>query len=108
MNIVDRGTDVIDRVNAWAERHPLIRVLILESTRATPRASLDILSDYDFLLVVSDVDPFVNDAQWLSDFGVPLVRFGDQGPELGMETSAPLVLYVDGTKIDYIIWPVAM
>jgi aminoglycoside 6-adenylyltransferase len=108
MKIVDRGTDVIDRVKAWAERHPAIRVLILESTRANPRASLDILSDYDFLLVVSDVDPFVNDVQWLSDFGVPLVRFGDQGPELGMETCARLVLYADGTKIDYIIWPVAM
>jgi aminoglycoside 6-adenylyltransferase len=108
MKIVDRGTEVIDRLQAWAEQHPLIRAMILESTRANPRAALDILSDYDLLLVVSDIDPFVNDAQWLSDFGVPLVRFGDQGPELGMETCARLVLYADGTKIDYIIWPAAM
>ncbi len=108
MIIIDRGTEVIDRVKAWAERHPLIRVLILESTRANPRASLDIFSDYDFLLVVSDIDSFAQDSRWQQDFGVPLVRFSDQGLELGVEAYARLVLYADGTKIDYSIWPVAL
>ncbi len=108
MIIVDRSTEVIDQVKVWAEGHPLIRVLILESTRANPRASLDIFSDYDVLLVVSDLDSFVHDTSWQHDFGVPLVRFSDQGLELGIEEYARLVLYEDGTKIDYIIWPVVL
>ena len=60
------------------------------------------------LLVVSDIDSFVHDSRWQHDFGEPLVRFSDQGLELGIEGYARLVLYKDGTKIDYILWPVAL
>jgi aminoglycoside 6-adenylyltransferase len=97
---------VLNQVVGWATAHPLIRALVLESSRAAPQAVLDQFSDYDLLLVVSDPHPFADDTQWLSDFGRPLVTFRDARPVLGTQTYSRLVLYADYTKIDYTIWPV--
>jgi aminoglycoside 6-adenylyltransferase len=99
---------VLDRLTSWATQHALVRSLVLESSRANEQATLDALSDYDVLLVVSDVRPFVDDDAWLSDFGPPLVTFRDTKQVAGFETYARLVLYADHTKIDYLIWPVSL
>jgi aminoglycoside 6-adenylyltransferase len=108
MNLTDRGNEVIDRLTAWAEEHPLIRALVLESSRTNPRPTLDIFSDYDVLMVVADIDRFIEDESWMGDFGRPMVRFRDKGLLYGYEEYARLVLYDDGTKIDYTLWPVAL
>lgn len=100
--------DVIGRLVQWAKHQPLVRALILESSRASDRASVDLLSDYDVLLVVSRTRPFSQDESWLHDFGQILVLFRDQGRTHGLATYNRLVLYEDGTKIDFILWPVAL
>jgi aminoglycoside 6-adenylyltransferase len=99
---------VLDRLTRWATQHALVRALVLESSRANGQATLDAFSDYDVLLVVSDVRPFVEDDVWLGDFGPPLVTFRDTTPVEGFETFSRLVLYADHTKIDYLIWPVSL
>jgi aminoglycoside 6-adenylyltransferase len=99
---------VLDRLTRWATHHALVRALVLESSRANEQAPLDLFSDYDVLLVVSDVRPFVDDDAWLSDFGPPLVTFHDTKQVEGFETFARLVLYADHTKIDYLVWPVSL
>ena len=68
-----RETDVIDRLVQWARSQQLIRALVLESSRANDRAPIDMLSDYDVLLVVSDMKPFSQHETWLQDFGKILV-----------------------------------
>jgi aminoglycoside 6-adenylyltransferase len=108
MNLTDRGNEVIDRLMAWAEEHPLIRALVLESSRTHRRPALDIFSDYDVLMVVADIDRFIEDESWMGDFDRPMVRFRDKGLLYGHEEYARLVLYDDGTKIDYTLWPVAL
>jgi aminoglycoside 6-adenylyltransferase len=100
--------DVLGCVTGWAADHPLIRAVILESSRAVGQATLDRFSDYDLLLVVSDVHSFVDDNAWQHFFGEPLVRFGDKAEVLGYETYFRLVLYQDHTKIDFAIWPLAL
>jgi len=92
----------------WAKNQPLVRAMLLESSRASERAPVDILSDYDVLLVVSDTRPFSQDETWLQDFGKILVLFRDKGRIHGLTTYNRLVLFEDGTKIDYIVWPVAL
>src|SRR5579884_2355520 len=73
MKIVDRGTEVVDKLTQWATEHPMIRALLLESSRANPQASIDILSDYDMLLIVSDIDRFVDqDIREIGRSGSPL------------------------------------
>lgn len=36
---------------------------------------VDILSDYDVILIVQDIHPFVTDRTWLNDFGDVLVVY---------------------------------
>jgi aminoglycoside 6-adenylyltransferase len=107
---VTTGSDaaVLDRLTRWAKQHAFVRALVLESSRANEQATLDAFSDYDVLLVVSDVRPFVDDDTWLGDFGPPLVTFRDTKQVEGFETYARLVLYAAHTKIDYLIWPVSL
>jgi aminoglycoside 6-adenylyltransferase len=100
--------DVLGRIRGWAADHPLVRAVVLESSRAVGLTTLDRFSDYDVLLVVSDVHPFADDNTWQLFFGEPLVRFGDKAEVLGYETYFRLVLYQDHTKIDFAIWPVEL
>src|SRR5262249_9055090 len=100
-------SEVLGRLVNWAEQHPLVRALVLESSRAHGLALLDAFSDYDVLVVVSDLRPFVDDA-WLSAYGTPLVTFRGINLVLDAETYGRLVLYQDHVKIDYMIWPVTL
>ena len=106
--ILPTEADVLGRVVQWAIDHPLIRAVILESSRAVEQAPLDRFSDYDILLVVSDVRPFADDNSWQRFFGEPLVRFGDAIVRLGFETHMRMVIYQDHTKIDFAIWPLEL
>jgi aminoglycoside 6-adenylyltransferase len=100
--------EALGRIVVWAAQHPLVRAVVLQSSRAVEQAVLDRFSDYDILLVVSDVRPFAEDNAWQRFFAEPLVRFGDAGQVLEIETYARLVLYQDHTKVDYTIWPVEL
>lgn len=102
-------TDVLDRFVGWATAHPSIRALVLYSSRTNPHAVLDRFSDYDVLLIVPAPEPFLRDESWLDAFGLVLVQLRyDLGQLLGVPTHNRLVLYGDGTKIDYTLWSVAL
>jgi aminoglycoside 6-adenylyltransferase len=108
MKDVSGEVDVIERLVQWANSQPLVRAMLLESSRASDHAPIDILSDYDVLLVVSDIRSFSQHETWLQDFGKILVLFRDKGQMCGLTNYYRLVLYEDGTKVDYIVWPVAL
>jgi aminoglycoside 6-adenylyltransferase len=100
--------DVLGKLVQWVNNEPAVRALVLESLRALEGAPIDDLSDYDVLLVVSDARSFSRDETWLHHFGNILVLFRDQGRMYGLRSYNRLVLYEDGTKVDYILWPVAL
>ena len=102
---IPQEQDVVDKLMAWGTAHPLIRAMILTSTRARPEGPVDLLSDYDLILAVSDVRPFAFDDAWISAYGRPMVRWGDQGEEHDLATYFRGVVYQDYVKIDYGIWP---
>jgi aminoglycoside 6-adenylyltransferase len=102
------AADVLARLERWAREEPRVRALVLESSRAQERAPLDAFSDYDVLVAVEDADAFAADETWPSAFGTPLVRFRDSGAVRGHTTYSRLVLYADGTKVDYLVWPAAL
>ena len=106
---MDAGEDaVIGRLVRWAGGQPAIRALILTSSRANPNASPDRLSDYDVIVVASDISRFSNDDSWLHAYGALLVRCRNSYPWCGVEVQTRLALYEDGTKIDYSLWPVEL
>ncbi len=105
---IPQEKDVVDKLVAWGTGHPLIRAMILTSSRTRPDGPVDLLSDYDLILAVSDVKPFTSDDTWISDYGRPMVRWGDQGQMHGLTTYFRGVVYQNYVKIDYSIWPVEL
>ena len=104
----ERSDQVIAALLAWGERDPAIRALILTSSRAIPDAPIDRLSDYDLIVALAEIAPFLRDERWLHHYGTPLICFNDYRVVDGHDSYARLVLYEDGTKIDYTLWPVAL
>ena len=105
---IPQEKDVVDKLVAWGTTHPLIRAMILTSSRTRPNGPVDPLSDYDLILAVSEVESFAFDDAWIFDYGKPMVRWGDQGEMHGLATYFRGVVYQDFVKIDYSIWPVEL
>jgi aminoglycoside 6-adenylyltransferase len=86
----------------WGESQPLVRAMILTSTRAIPGASSDAFSDYDVVLALSDVRPFAEDRLWLEAFGHVLVMWQDPlESDEGRLHSGNVVQFESGLKIDF-------
>jgi aminoglycoside 6-adenylyltransferase len=100
--------NVLDRLVAWGNAHPLIRAMILTSSRARADATVDKLSDYDVILAVNSVDAFLHDDAWWFGYGRPMVGWGDRSQLYGLTTHFRGEVYEDGAKIDYTVWPVEL
>lgn len=100
--------EVVARLTVWGEAQEQIRALLLTSSRTNPAAPLDGLSDYDVVVVVTNLEPFSNEETWPEGYGTPLVRFRDAPVRHGSATRTRLVVYDDGVKIDYQVWPVEL
>jgi aminoglycoside 6-adenylyltransferase len=99
--------EIIDSLVRWAEQQPLVRAMLLTSSRASPKALVDIFSDFDILLILQDVHPFYEDRKWLEAFGPVLALYRDPlEPHLGFLKSGYVIQYENGLKIDFILWQV--
>ena len=96
---------VLEKLVRWGTAHPAIRAMILTSSLARPGGPVDLLTDYDLIVAVSDPAQFDRNGPWLLDYGTPMVRWGDSGELLGETTHFHGVIYEDYAKIDYTIWP---
>jgi aminoglycoside 6-adenylyltransferase len=105
---IPQEKDVVDKLVVWGTTHPLIRAMILTSSRTRPDGPVDLLSDYDLILGVSEVETFSFDDAWIFDYGKPMVRWGDQGEMHGLATYFRGVVYQSYIKIDYSIWPMEL
>ncbi len=106
-----RPDDVLRRLVRWAEGRDPVRAMLLTSTRARPRAPVDLLSDYDVVLALEEVHPFFEDRSWLEDFGEVLVAYWDEiepDPDHGIEQTGNVVQYADGLKSIFRLWPVSL
>jgi aminoglycoside 6-adenylyltransferase len=95
-------TETLSLLVRWGESQPLVRAMIMTSTRAIPAPSSDIFSDYDIVLALSDVRPFAEDRAWLEAFGRVLVMYQDPlESEEGRLHSGNVVQFESGLKIDF-------
>lgn len=92
---------VVARVLAWAEAEDAVRIVVVTSTRARAEGPPDALSDYDLVVSLHDVGQF--DAA--AAYGVPAARWGDADEVHGTTTFFRGVVYDDGVKIDWTLWP---
>lgn len=100
---------IIDKLIEWGQQRQDVRAMLLSSSRTSPGAPLDALSDYDVIVVVSDIQSYLEPDSWLEDFGPLLVVYRDPVRSTdGFETFTRVTHYQDGSKIDFSIWPVGL
>jgi aminoglycoside 6-adenylyltransferase len=107
MTITRLKHESIPALIQWATARDPIRAMLLTSTRAIPAAPIDALSDYDVILIVQDLYPFVSDHTWLEHFGDVLVVYWDPiqpDPVFGVERCGNVTQYAGGLKIDFTLW----
>lgn len=93
---------MIQKFVAWGENQPLVRAMLLTSTRALPNHHPDLLSDYDLVLVVTDVSYFAGTRHWLPAFGQVLAAYCDPLEYInGYAQSGNVVQFDGGLKIDF-------
>ena len=97
---------ILEQLIRWGGQEPLVRAMVLTSSRAIPHARTDAFSDYDVILALSDIQPFFANRAWLETFGSVLALFRDSLiPDRGFQRSAYVTQYEDGLKIDFSLWP---
>ena len=97
---------MIEKLTSWANTRPDIRAVIRTSSRANPHAAIDAFSDCDVILVVTELSAFVPQDDWLNELGDPLTIFRDQTRSMyGVDKCNRLVLYMEGVKVDFTLWP---
>jgi aminoglycoside 6-adenylyltransferase len=100
--------DVVERLVRWGAARKDVRAMILTSSRARPDGPVDALSDFDVVLGATDPAALAADTAWTEDYGRALVRWGDESERLGVRTYFRGVVYEDGAKIDWSLWPVEL
>ena len=99
---------VLEKLTSWGRNDAAVRAMILTSSRARGDGGVDVLSDYDLVLAVTDWERFENEDAWVADYGRVMVRWGDQSTLCGLRTIFRGVLYEDYVKVDYSVWPVEL
>ncbi len=89
--------EMLSQLLEWAGNQENIRTVLMTSSRANPYAFTDLFTDYDFEIFINDLEAFVRDDDWLEQFGSLIKKVVLQDGDWRTR----LVLYEDGTKIDF-------
>jgi aminoglycoside 6-adenylyltransferase len=94
---------MIEKIRQWAKTQGNIRAVLLTSSRAREDKTVDQLSDYDIELYVNDINLYTGSNDWLRNFGEIVILLPEKRNLLGAEQASRLVIYRDGTKVDFTI-----
>lgn len=87
-----------------AHSDPRIRAVVMNGSRASPTAKQDMFQDYDIVYIVTDVEPFVEDGNWIKQFGeILIMQKPDEIDGLWDKDKTAftyLMLFKDGNRID--------
>ncbi|MGX4586058.1 aminoglycoside 6-adenylyltransferase [Paenibacillus chitinolyticus] len=101
--------EMFDLIVKVAENDSRVRAVGLNGSRTNPNVSKDIFRDYDIVYLVTDVESFRNDPDWVNVFGERMIM---QTPEdMALFPNEPgnrfayLMLFTDGNRIDLTLIP---
>jgi aminoglycoside 6-adenylyltransferase len=87
-----------------------IRAVIMNGSRANPNAPRDIFQDYDIVYIVTDVQSFKQDPNWIKRFGeLMIMQLPDDmldPPPRGNNGYTYLMQFSDGNRIDLNLYPI--
>ena len=100
---------MMDLVLSVARKDDRVRGVILNGSRANPNAKKDRFQDYDIVYLVTDVQLFKQDPDWIDVFGERMIL---QLPD-DMQSPSPqphdgyvyLMQFMDGNRIDLTLYP---
>ncbi|MBP2079094.1 aminoglycoside 6-adenylyltransferase [Oceanobacillus polygoni] len=93
-----------------AKEDSRIRTVGMNGSRVNPNVPSDLFQDYDIVYLVTDIDSFIDDPNWIDVFGDRIIMQTPEDmtmfpPELGGRFPY-LMLFKDGNRIDLMLVPV--
>jgi len=103
--------EMLELILETARNDERIRAVIMNGSRANPNAPRDFFQDFDIVYIVTDLDAFRHNYEWIQRFGDRMIL---QMPE-DMQDPPPsndggfgyLMQFTDGNRIDLGIYPLA-
>lgn len=95
---------MLDLILTTAQQDERIRAVIMNGSRTNPNVPRDLFQDFDIVYIVTDVDPFRRNLEWIKRFGEMMILqmpddMQDPPPE-GDGSFAYLMQFMDGNRID--------
>jgi aminoglycoside 6-adenylyltransferase len=101
--------EMLDLILQTAREDPRIRAVIINGSRVNPNAPADIFQDYDIIYVVTEVEPYVHNMEWIARFGERIIMQMpeeiDDPPPSNDGCFVYLMQFADGNRIDLTIYP---
>jgi aminoglycoside 6-adenylyltransferase len=94
--------DMLELILETARIDPRIRAVMLNGSRANPAAAKDVFQDFDIVYLVTEMDSFKADQDWVDRFGERMVMQlpDDFAPLPPPDQYAYLIQFVDGHRLD--------
>ena len=87
-----------------AEEDPRIKAVYINGSRTNKNVPKDIFQDYDVVYVVTDTKPFIEDKEWINQFGeIWFMQYPDEHPDYPSDREnfyGWLMQFKDGNRID--------
>lgn len=109
---MDRDDHIKNTILNFSGNDARVRAVILNGSRAIPSVVPDKYQDYDILFVVREFGTFLNDKNWKSFLGEPIIQQLPNEMKLGKDQNeeqisfAYLMIFEDGNRIDLTLFPI--
>ena len=105
--------EVIMLIINVAKSDDRIRAVLLNGSRANPKAKKDKFQDFDIVYIVNEMDSFLSDHGWIDVFGKRLILQIPKGMNFGKDDEGHnenpsfsyLMHFEDGNRIDLTLFP---
>ena len=99
--------EMMDLIINFAKEDDRIRAVYMNGSRTNPHVPKDIFQDYDVVYVVSETLPFIEDKEWINEFGQLIMMQEPDNNDFGWSKELDfsksysfLMLFSDGNRID--------
>jgi aminoglycoside 6-adenylyltransferase len=105
--------EIFNLVLNIAKSESRIRAVLLNGSRANPKAKKDKFQDFDIVYVVNNIDSFLSNHTWIDIFGERLILQMPEEMTIGESnynknpSFSYLMLFKDGVRIDLTLFPVS-
>lgn len=101
--------EMMDLILNVAQQDNRIRAVCMNGSRVNPNVTKDPFQDYDIVFLVTDMNAFIKNEDWIDIFGERIILQTPENmslfpPELGGRFSY-LMLFTDGNRIDLTLVP---